>query len=208
MICISIGKEELFPAVNALKPDLVEIRYDLMAVNPEEVQKLLDPDIRQVATCRPGRLSNQQRTDILKRAIGEKAAYVDIELESPIEMINELKAYTAEADCSLIVSYHNFETTPTREALMEIEASCYTKGADVAKLACMVRNAQDNANLLSLYAASGRKVIIGMGEEGRITRIAAEALGAEFTFVSVSEKESTAPGQLTYNAYLAIKENA
>ncbi len=40
-------------------------------------------------------------------------------------------------------------------------------------------------------------VIIGMGEKGVITRVAAPMLGAEFTFASAETGKETAPGQIS-----------
>ena len=40
-------------------------------------------------------------------------------------------------------------------------------------------------------------VVIGMGREGLITRVAAPFLGAEFTFASPGKGKETAPGQLS-----------
>jgi len=42
-------------------------------------------------------------------------------------------------------------------------------------------------------------VVIGMGEKGRITRVMAPFLGAEFTFASPESGGETAPGQLSVN---------
>jgi 3-dehydroquinate dehydratase type I len=61
----------------------------------------------------------------------------------------------------------------------------------------MVNEPDDLARLVSLYSQPGRKVVIGMGEMGRISRVAARYLGAEFTFVSVEVGSETAPGQLS-----------
>jgi 3-dehydroquinate dehydratase-1 len=37
-----------------------------------------------------------------------------------------------------------------------------------------------------------------MGDLGRISRIVAPFMGAEFTYASLSEGEATAPGQISY----------
>ena len=46
-------------------------------------------------------------------------------------------------------------------------------------------------------------VVLGMGEMGKITRIMAPFLGAEFTFAAMDEGKETAPGQIPY---LKMKE--
>jgi len=47
-------------------------------------------------------------------------------------------------------------------------------------------------------------VIIGMGEQGVISRIAAPMLGAEFTFAAAGVGQETAPGQISKDKLLSI----
>jgi 3-dehydroquinate dehydratase-1 len=75
--------------------------------------------------------------------------------------------------------------------------ACYEKGGEIAKIATQVNAPYDIRNLLSLYDLPGKKVILGMGPLGRITRLMGPYLGAEFTFASAGEGGGTAPGQLT-----------
>lgn len=198
MICISIGNRALLNQVNELQPDLVELRYDLIGNIPSAVSGLVTSSVKQLATCRPGMITDQERLEILKAAIQLGASYVDVEIESSSAFINEIRALAHEKGCKLIISYHNYESTPDVPELKRILASCYTSGGDVAKIACQVNSKKDNAKLLSLYGEEGRKVILGMGPIGKITRVAALELGAEFTFAALSEMDITAPGQLPF----------
>lgn len=100
--------------------------------------------------------------------------------------------------CDVIISYHNYERTPELDVLEDIVNQCYAQGADLAKIATHVNVNRDNSKILSLYKAPGRLVAIGMGDLGRISRIVAPFLGAEFTYASLSDSESTAPGQINY----------
>jgi 3-dehydroquinate dehydratase-1 len=68
----------------------------------------------------------------------------------------------------------------------------------MAKIATHVNVNRDNSKILSLYKAPGRLVAIGMGDLGRISRIVAPFLGAEFTYASLNEDVATAPGQISY----------
>ena len=52
--------------------------------------------------------------------------------------------------------------------------------------------------LFTLYDLPGRKVVLGMGQEGRISRIMTPYLGSEFTFASAAQGEETAPGQFDF----------
>ena len=47
-------------------------------------------------------------------------------------------------------------------------------------------------------------VIIGMGEQGVISRVAAPLLGAEFTFAAAETGQETAPGQISKDKLLSI----
>jgi 3-dehydroquinate dehydratase/shikimate dehydrogenase len=206
MICISIGHINLLGEVNALHPSVVEIRYDLMRKDPELVAEMLSESIIQVATCRPGHYSDQQRMDILKRAIEAGAVYIDVEIESTKRFLNEISSFAKKRHTHLIVSYHNFKETPSRKELQKILVSCYDAGANVAKIACSVNSKNDAARLLSLYEEEGRKIVLGMGEIGKITRLAALELGAEFSFAALSEESVTAPGQLTFRELSSLEK--
>jgi len=106
----------------------------------------------------------------------------------------------------LIISYHNFDHTPEKQDLELIMDECYFKSADIAKIACRVFSPFDVARLFSLYEKTGRKIIIGMGNPGKITRLAAAMLGAEFTYCSVSDESKTAEGQIDYKTMIKFYE--
>jgi 3-dehydroquinate dehydratase type I len=197
MICVSTGKKERLQDLLASGPDIVEIRYDLMGCNPREIHDMTGGSTKMVATCRPGTMLEDERINLLIEAIDLGAAYVDLEIESDNGSIKKIKDACIAKNTALILSYHNFETTPAKKDLLEILRKCYEQGADVAKIACMSNDAADNARLLSLYDEPGRKVVLGMGLTGKITRFSAIPLGAEFTFAALSEQETTAPGQPT-----------
>jgi 3-dehydroquinate dehydratase-1 len=62
----------------------------------------------------------------------------------------------------------------------------------------MVLNDADNARLLGLLDDARKIVVVGMGELGRITRIAASLLGSPFTFASQGLGKETARGQIDH----------
>jgi 3-dehydroquinate dehydratase-1 len=206
MICISIGKIGMIERVNMVKPSLVEVRYDLVRKSPEQVTVELNDTILQVATCRPGIISDVERSEILKKAIDLGAVYVDIELEAAPQFLEEIIKYAKSRRTHVIVSYHNYDGTPATDELKQILQDCYAVGGDVAKIACQANSNEDSARLLSLYAEKGRKIVIGMGDRGRITRLAANQLGAEFTFAALYEGATTAPGQLSYGEMKSIEK--
>ena len=116
----------------------------------------------------------------------------------------EIRNHAQKCGTRLIISYHNFEQAPGRNQLEAMLLRCYERGGAIAKIAVQVNHIQDVRNLLSLYDRPGKKVVIGMGDIGRITRVMGSYLGAEFTFASLDKKDETAPGQLSIKQLIDI----
>jgi 3-dehydroquinate dehydratase type I len=77
-------------------------------------------------------------------------------------------------------------------------------GCDIAKVVTQVNTNADAANLLSLYSINKPLVAFGMGDAGKLTRVVAPLLGAEFTFASMDNGVATAPGQIRYHTMKEI----
>ncbi|MBN2482468.1 MAG: type I 3-dehydroquinate dehydratase [Bacteroidales bacterium] len=179
--------------------EIAEIRLDLTEFSDAETEQVFAVKKKLIATCRPCNYSDEQRAHKLKIAIKAGASIVDIEYESPVAYRNDLMEYAREYHCDVMISYHNYECTPSLADLEKIMQDCFEMGANIAKIATMVNMNRDNSKILSLYKAPGRLVAIGMGELGMISRIVAPFLGAEFTYASPDEGEPTAPGQIRYS---------
>ncbi len=200
MICASIAEKDVTRCIEALdKVEVAEIRIDLGEFSNEEIRKVFSRRKKTIATCRPGKIRDEERVEMLKIAIAAGATYVDIEFEAGQDYKNDLIDFAHKHQCDVIISYHNYDRTPELDELEEIVRQCYAQGADLAKIATHVNVNRDNSKILSLYKAPGRLVAIGMGDLGRISRIVAPFLGAEFTYASLSDGEATAPGQISYD---------
>jgi 3-dehydroquinate dehydratase type I len=205
-ICVAIGNCSFDECVEVLRHEsLCEIRLDLLDVG-DRLGELLRQPAKSVVTCRPagGLTADREPADaaarrraILERACALGAAYVDVEIEASDEFISAVRSAAKAHGTKLIVSYHDFERTPPRDVLAEVVERCFTKETDIAKVACKVNAAADNAVLLSLLADTRPLVVAGMGALGKITRIAAPLLGAQFTFASPDRGTATADGQLS-----------
>ncbi len=196
MICVSISDQSQIDPVVRSGAELIELRLDLLLTDPARLFPQIPPATRTVVTCRPGEYGDRERINMLVAAIGLGAAYVDLELDSPRAFTEQVISATSGKGCEVIFSHHDFEGTPGRGELKTILENCYERGGAVAKIATQVHNRSDILNLLSLYDLPGRKVVLGMGIPGRITRVISPYLGAEFTFASPGEGQETAPGQL------------
>ena len=204
MICVSISDPlQLAPVLEA-GGELLELRLDLMGSLPGNFYEQVPGNVSFVATCRPESHSIQERIRMLSEAIEAGASYVDLELDAPDIFTEVLTKLAGEHGCEVIFSHHDFNSTPEKEELENILDACYERGAHVAKIASKVNSTAEVVRLLALYGLPGRKVILGMGDVGRITRVAGPLLGAEFTFAAPGRGRETAPGQLDFNGLKSI----
>ncbi len=170
---------------------------DLINMSDANIKEVFESHPNLVATFRPGRVGEQERTRQLMLALESGAAWVDIEFEAPEKWKKEMVDFAHKLKKKVIISSHNFEETPSSKELSSMIESMQREKADLIKLACQVNSKADCARLLSLYEKYKNILVIGMGPIGTITRIAATFLGAPFTF-SAGRAGTTAPGQLTY----------
>jgi 3-dehydroquinate dehydratase I len=200
MICVSLAEKDPNVCLDILeKVEMAEIRIDLAELSDDDIRKIFSTRKKLIATCRPGKYSQPERIHKLNLAVESGATFVDIEFEAEEDFRNKIMEYAQERQCDVIISYHNYELTPELEELEKIMQKCFEFGANMAKIATMIRVNRDNSKILSLYKAPGRLVAIGMGELGKISRIVAPFLGAEFTYASLTDDKITAPGQISYS---------
>lgn len=198
MICTSIGNMSYEDCRNTvISEDFVELRLDLLDLDPARVKEIFSLPGRKIATCRKAGYSDQERLNLFSTAIASGADFVDLELEMPEDMRKTIIRKAREKQCLVIVSFHNFTNTPGTSELLEQIRSCKEAGADIIKIACRVNEPSDNITLMSLYSCKERLIVIGMGKMGIITRIAGPILGGEFTYAASGQEKKTAEGQLT-----------
>ena len=199
MICVSISEPSLDKILEFIgKAEMAEIRLDLMDLSDLEIEKVFSQPVKLIATCRQGKFNDEERKMKLIKAMQSGASYVDIEIESSSEFKNEIKKIAKAHKCKLIISFHDFDKTPSTEELNIIVGNCFTEGADIAKIACKANTENDAVRILSLYINHKNLVALGMGEKGMITRVASLLLGAPFSFASIGSGKETASGQIEF----------
>jgi 3-dehydroquinate dehydratase-1 len=202
-------------AVAAKKPDLLEWRVDFFEgiADAGGVAELAGR-IRQAGagipllfTCRSSReggepipLSAEQVVG-LHRAVceGGNADFIDFEMGNGAAAVRQVREASRAGGAQLILSFHDFERTPTAEVLGQRFAQAEKMDADVAKVAVMPRDMQDVLTLLAAtLRASGELAIpvvsMAMGGPGSITRLCGWAFGSAMTFAI--GQGASAPGQL------------
>lgn len=197
MICVSIADLSVAEAIKIIgSSELSEVRLDRIKFNSSDIQKLFSSGNKTIATYRPsGSVTDDERKKVLIEAVNAGASYVDIEVENEDDFKNEVIEAARSKKCITIVSYHDYNKTPVTSELEQIMKWCFESKCDIAKIACNVDSFESCSRILSLYSYGKPVISIGMGEQGKITRIAATLLGAPFTYASIDDSRQTAPGQ-------------
>jgi 3-dehydroquinate dehydratase-1 len=171
-------RTDLQRAVRMRKPpDLFELRLDaLFAIGGLEAA-LRDLRAPLIITARHPReggsnhLSAQTRRGLLWRFL-PYAAYVDIELRSAGAFAVILEAARAKR-IRIIVSFHDFDETPSRPRLEGIARAARSLGADLLKIATRTDTAAELARLRDFFHRERRGMEIaamGVGRLGRVSR--------------------------------------
>ncbi len=141
-------------------------------------------------------IADKKRLEIFQ-ALMPFADYVDIELSSGT-ILKDVVRSAGRSKTKVIVSYHNFRSTPCPGRLRAVIAKARASGADIVKIATFARHRADlqTLALVLLEGAGGGSnlIVIAMGALGASTRVFFPVLGSLICYGSVTA--STAPGQL------------
>jgi 3-dehydroquinate dehydratase/shikimate dehydrogenase len=153
-----------------------------------------------LATCRRhqnhGKFNGSvdEQLHILDLAVNAGAQAIDVEIETAEAAAERLNAFRG--CCQIIISYHNFETTPQLDALLKRMTRF---PADAYKIVTTARKPSDNARVLALTRTYPRTplVILAIGELGFPTRVLSPAFGGMYTYAAPLATQGTASGQVS-----------
>ncbi len=152
-------------------------------------------------------MSMQTRFDIF-RTLSRKQVLVDLDISSQVEEITGLQA--ERVSLKTILSYHNYQLTPSDTELRSITARIGGWGAHITKVSTFCSIQRDALRLLSLLIdlreAGRRCVILGMGKHGVITRVFGPQWGNEVSFAPVEGSQRSAPGQISLDKLDSIMQ--
>lgn len=191
--------------------DVAEIRIDQFRSHaPDPVRAVIArfgslPTIATIRCEREGgawRGAEEERLALFRHVVPLVDA-VDVELGSR-EILAPVAEAAKRAGKLLIVSYHDFASTPDAYTLATVCDDALRAGADVVKLATHVRARADIHSLAQFCISNAEKrfIAIGMGAEGLSTRLLLPALGSLVTFAHLGRP--TAPGQLPFEEMLGL----
>lgn len=189
--------------------DAIEFRMDL-ADSPVDALTTYGGELPVIATNRPAweggeREDGETRREELRRAVelpGVEA--VDVELRALVDAdvaevdLAPVVRKAVERDVAVIVSYHDFESTPELSDLADLGAQICTVG-DVGKLAVTPSDRGEVLDLLRVtheFTAADRRIAtMAMGSMGAHSRVVAPLYGSKLAYAPVDPEAATAPGQ-------------
>ncbi|OCN03901.1 hypothetical protein A4S06_03660 [Erysipelotrichaceae bacterium MTC7] len=200
-------------AIVASKADMMEWRVDFYEHVLEEAK--LVPLLRKINEIRKdmpliftfrtknqgGNLAIENRIYSLMYTtiiLGKLVDIVDIEWTIDPAISNPLIEKAKKTGIGIIMSYHDFDSTPAKQVIVKRLKHMYTLGADIAKIANMPRSQKDVDTIIEAsqeMKETGQLFIaISMGELGEFTRVNATQLGSCLTYAALGV--TSAPGQV------------
>ena len=209
---------------HSLGPDIVEWRADSYGdLSPEgacgaarRLRGVLDREpiiftlrAREEGGAKP--LAQDVRSRVIRSVLSSGLVdIVDVELFNGRDFIEPLGALAREQGARLILSFHDFEATPSADVLLGKISLMVREGADIAKIACMPREPEDVLRLLEVTLAARRMfpamplITMAMGSLGIITRVAGFLFGSDLSFAAA--QAVSAPGQIPIGEMRAMTE--
>jgi 3-dehydroquinate dehydratase type I len=199
-LCASITTTDI-KAIKAVEPlvDLFEVRIDIIGDGWTEVAKKLDkPWIacnRLVEEGGKWQGNEARRIEKLLQAMELGAKIVDVEYNAK-NVDNIISFIKKRATC--LLSFHDFEKTPSLEILKHTVQMELKAGADICKVVTFAQSFEDNLTVLQLITEfPGKRIVaFAMGPQGMASRLLAPVAGAYFTYGAVEKGKESAPGQI------------
>lgn len=204
-LIIGIITEQLAPEELNKLPEAVqvlELRVDSMLANMtlEDIESYLKQlkDLERFAVLLTVRLEGpvnmQLKQEVMDRFLKLSDA-VDVEIECHLreDLIKKAKSHGK----TVIVSFHDFDSTPQYQQLRHIVREAESIGADIIKIAVTARAETDLFDLYQFMDDNRDSNLIGisMGQYGKSSRVKAFEHGSLATYAPLTK--ANAPGQMT-----------
>lgn len=207
------------------KPDLLEWRVDFFESIADHAAVIaLALDIRKLAGGIPVLFTRRSIREggekIALDEAGVLAMYaavmesrsvelIDYEMVNEAQHFAQVRAQSQANGIQLVASFHNFQTTPSKEELCAKFTLAQTLGADIGKVAVMPQRIEDVLTVLSATLESSQQldiplVSMSMGAYGALTRLFGWTCGSAMGFAIGAA--ASAPGQVPIEDFRTVQE--
>src|SRR5258706_10821674 len=193
----------LLEQARAERADIVEIRLDIWGnfFREEMVEKMARfkdrVGIAMLVSFRGGHPFPAWWQPVHWRALSA-ASVIDVEWNPKYpwrEIIRNVKKF----NLGLVISHHDYQTTPSEKNLIKIARTAYAKKADIVKIATRVKTESDIRTLLAVnqrFAPKKLMTVMGMGPLGTLSRLVGPLFHTCLLYGYIGTP--TASGQLSY----------
>ena len=207
IVGVIFSRADLRRALRMRKPpDLLEVRLDQFADVPGElrsaIRRLPAPLIitaRHPSEGGANNLSTARRRALLLEFL-PFARYVDVELRS-VPALRRVLEKAAAQKVGVIISFHDFQTTPSLAELERIAARMRAVGANFLKIATRTDTRAQLGTLLDFFGRHRRDrvVAMGIGKLGRASRLELARRGCPLNYVHLGSR--AASGQISIEQF-------
>ena len=184
-------------------PHLFELRLDCLSKVVNRLERKID-NLRApvIITARDpreggrGNLSLEKRRELLSRFL-PRAKYVDLELRSA-RAFKSLLAEARKRNVRVILSFHDFRSTPSTRSLHATAARAKKYGADIFKVATRTNQPSELGRLVDFITHKDVDLPIsamGIGKLGAFSRLLLARCGSMLNYASL--QQSVVEGQLS-----------
>jgi 3-dehydroquinate dehydratase I len=195
VVGVIASRDDLERAIRMRRtPDLFELRLDHLAGIVDDVEKALSrlrtPIIITARDPHEGganKLRLRQRRDLLLRFFNH-ADYIDVELRSA-RALQPLLANAKTKRVGRIISFHDFESTPSARILAAIARQATSRGGDIFKVATRTDTPMELGRLLDFMTSSRLNLslaVMGIGKLGAISRVLLARAGSVLVYASIA----------------------
>ena len=186
--------------------DIIEHRMDFMDRIGDLKEIYSATEIPVIATCRSRESGGNfvgdetQRINYLLEAVHDGASFVDLEIETELELMKQIIREAPKNNCEIIISKHYTSSTPENIDLLNLIREMKKTGADILKVVVTPESISDCKRVLQLYNLENLEtplIAFAMGLLGKFTRVSALFLGAPFMYVSQDSGRAAASGQIS-----------
>jgi 3-dehydroquinate dehydratase-1 len=184
-------------------PDLFELRLDCLGDVVDQLERkmsTLSAKAPLIITARDpreggmGSLSFEKRRDLLARFLPH-AKYVDVELRSA-RAFKSLLERARKQKVRVILSFHDFRSTPSSRSLRAMAAKAKAHGANIFKAATRTDKPSDLARLVNFITRKRIDLPIsamGIGKLGALSRLLLARCGSVLNYAHLAHAQ--VPGQ-------------
>jgi 3-dehydroquinate dehydratase I len=198
IVAVIASRADLERAVRVRKPpDFFELRLDCLSgsIDRHKLSMLPAQLIITARDPREGGVNNlpiQKRRKLLQRFL-PCATLIDVELRS-FTAFKSIVNLARKQDVGVILSFHNFESTPSLGILHAIARKAKSMGADILKIATRTDTSEALSRLVDFIQSKGVDLPVsamGIGKLGCKSRLELMRRGSVLNYCSLSRANVT-----------------